>query len=277
MANFYQITDVGLKDFAPLFTEEALRQFKTDPDVMAVGAGERGQACAVMLVKFSEYLLHILYLYVSEDFRECGIATGLLNLAQDMAFKNEKPLIANFYAESNKDPLYCLFNYSTAFTLEETVDKVYRVPVDVLKSARDHVHSKKDVCTIMPFSELTDKEKDSFYQKCSEKGEAYFDPNASNYLPPMCLAAKIKGEVKAAFLATTGDDEICLRYLYSENPAALREIIRAAADRADRLPKEIKYMRIATVNEESRNLIDHVLKDAEVVGTFYLATMDFSV
>ena len=277
MAEYYQLTEAALDDFGPLFTEDALTEFKTDPEILAVGAGDEGVACAVMLIKVTEYILHITYIYVSEAKRRKGIATGLLNLAQDMAFNEEKPLLAYFSAGSEDEAIYRLFRTSDAFAVSETGDRIYRSPIDALANAKKWLSEKDVKYVVTRFLELPEQERESFLQKCSRKNEAYIDPYEKDFLPALCLAAKDADEIKAAvFIAQTGD-EISVRYVYSENPMALRKLFGEVATAASKLSDKIKTIKIATVNDESEKMLKKVFPGAEQVGAFYVASMDLSV
>lgn len=277
MAEYYQLTDVGLSDFEPLFTKEALISFKTDPNILAVGAGDEGQASGVMLVKITEFLIHITYIYVAEKHRKRGIANGLLDLAEDIAFNEEKPLMAMICAEDESDPLYRLFRDRPSFSINESGDFVYRIPTDEIGAIGNAIHLVRKNCKVVPFEDLSESDREAFYQKVNQKGVAYFDPYDQDYLAPMCFAARYHDEIKAVILMAGSGEEMSLRYLYSENPGALREILKEVAGMADRIPKEIKYLRIATINTDSGDLLRHLIPEAHKAGTFYMATMDFSV
>ncbi len=277
MAEYYQLTEAALDDFGPLFTEDALTEFKTDPEILAVGAGDEGVACAVMLIKVTEYILHITYIYVSETKRRKGIATGLLNLAQDMAFNEEKPLLAYFSAGSEDEAIYRLFRTSDAFAVSETGDRIYRSSMDALANAKKWLSEKDVKYVVTRFLELPEQERESFLQKCSRKNEAYIDPYEKDFLPVLCLAAKDADEIKAAVFITQTGDEISVRYVYSENPMALRKLFGEAASAASKLSDKIKTIKIATVNDESEKMLKKVFPGAEQVGAFYVASMDLSV
>ncbi len=72
-------------------------------------------------------------------------------------------------------------------------------------------------------------------------------------------------------------DTASIRYIYSENPIALMELIRHAAEASDKLPKRVKYITVATVNEEAEKLVNSLLPEAKEVGGFYVASMDLAV
>ncbi len=277
MAEFYHLTEAAIDDFGPLFSEDALTDFKTDPEILAVGAGDEGEACAVMLIKVTEYILHITYIYVSESKRRKGIATGLLNLALDMAFNTQKPLLAYFSAVSEDEAIYRLFRTSDAFSVSETGDRIYRASMDALANAKKWLSEKNLKYRIVRFLELPEQDRESFLQKCSRKNEAYIDPYGKDFLPALCLSAKDADEIKAAVFIAQEGDEISVRYVYSENPMALRKLFGEVASAMSKLSDKIKSIRIATVNDESEKMLKKVFPGAELVGTFYMASMDLSV
>lgn len=276
MAEYYQITDQSIGSFKILLSEEALREFKTNPDVLAVGAVDRKEACGVMLIQLQEWIWHITWLAVSDAYRRRGIATGFLNLAKQMAFENDVLLDAPFYVESEEDPIYQLFQSKSGYVLEENNGFVYRVPVETLQNLTGRLPKGKEAYEVVPFLSLPEEEKKVFIQKCREEGVLYFNPYDRDFLPPLCLAAVKNKKIGAVLLVREGsrEDEILLNYVYSANPHALKDLFRKAADIAGTLPKKVKAIRVSVLNEEGENLVKNLLPEAERVGASCMATLD---
>lgn len=277
MAELFQVAEENMEEFRLLLTERMEREWKVNPDILAVGAADRSEACGLMLIRVAEDALTILYLVVADAYRRRGIGTELLNLATDMAYQSEKLLFAPFYAENEETALYRLFQNDHGILVEETESVVYRVPVQELVTVGENLPKSKGKCKIVHFTELTEEEKNDFFRKSDEEGVSYFDLNCPDYLSPLCLAAKKEDKLKAVLLTKKGgsEDEIMLDYVYSSDPQALVELLRKAAEIALSLSKTIHFVKVVSVNEESQKLIDSLLPSAEKTGACYMATLDF--
>ena len=276
MAELFEITEKDLDNFRPLLTERTEREFMTDPDILAVGAADRREACGVMLIRVSEDFLSLSYLVVADAYRRRGIATELLALAKEMAYKNEKVLIATFYSEGEETAIYRFFQSDMELSLEPSGGEVYRASLQDLTTLSDRLPKSGKGPSITRFDSLPEEEKEKFFAVCEEEGVRYFDPWCTDYLSPLCLAAKTEDKVSAVLLTRKGnaEDEVFLDYVYSKDTLALAELLRKAAAIALSLPEKVRYLRVASVNEESQKLITSLLPSAVRVGAYYSAELD---
>ena len=275
MAELYQITEKSFELFRPLLSKEAVRDYMTDPDILAIGAVEDSEAAGILLLKITDLMLFITYLYVSEPFRRRGVASDLLCRAKSIAFKSDKPLQALFYAVDGNDPFLALFASRPGYSLEEQEDKFFRMPVEELLSLKERIPRNRHEFSVRPFGSLSFEEEQEFERICRDNGKDYYNPFASNYYSPLCLVAKSGSRIRAVMLSTCSEEELEIHYVTGASPFALMELFRAVPDIVrEKLPDRVKTVRIIAVNEASEKLIRYLFPKAEPSGAFFMASVD---
>ncbi len=275
MAELYLVTDRSFEPFSPLFTDEAARSFMTDPEILAIGAVEGNEAAGILLLKITDVMIYITYLYVSAAFRRRGIASDLLCRAKSIAFKSDKPLEAPFYTKDGDDPLLPLFISRPGYHVIPSETAFFRVPIRDLFELKDRIPYKRHQFEIVPFDELSQTEKNLFDLKCRETGTQYFDPHAKDYFFPLCMAAGRGKNMKAVLLSAKHGEELEIRYVTGTSPIALMELFRAVSAASEKLlSEEVTTLGITAVNEISEKLVHYLFPGAEPVGAYYMATVD---
>lgn len=248
----------------------------------AIGAAQDNCICGVLIFRTDgELLIDIQYIAVVEEYRQQGIANGLIDFLCKSAWESTTAVMCTFAAENWDAPLCRLFIRRGDFTLTESESYICRFPCRELPQIKWNVAlpSNLRITTFYDLPELAQRRMINEMKNTSPAFAAGIGEDREQMLCPFCLCAVDSlMNVQAVVFCQQQDQDVELSLAYGlpgQSKALvallvrLRELVIRSGDRfAD--------LQIAAVTSQSRKLIDKLLPQREIISKFYTACWDMN-
>lgn len=271
------ISESSYAYFEPLISNGAKRTLANDETVFAIGGILLGQAVGVMLVSVQKESAHILYLYVDENSRRCGVAKDMLRFLCKYAYEGELVIKCTFGANSIHDPMYALFRDSGVFAIEQRKGFTCSCPLSELESM-GRIMSAKSLqgLSVKGVFDLPAKNVNDWYDKLRKEYNMIIEPTREGYDGEMSIctfdkdinitAALLVEGTKLSFVWCKGGNEAnIIKLLYIEYELMLKRYGRDA----------VVY--IEAINDSSIGLIDKLMPNKTVTSQMYEAVWDLEL
>ncbi|MCD8195803.1 MAG: hypothetical protein LUE24_01300 [Lachnospiraceae bacterium] len=275
MMECIRVTDSTKSWFLPLLPAE-FQSPQENLGVYLIGAVMDGVACGAMAVQLRDDLADIRWFYVAEEYRERGVASGMLDCLCRLMWEDAIPVTCTFAAADQEDPLYLFFAEKENFSVEPQEGYVCRIPLAELAEDSSITELGGRGATPQEFFALSALERKRFYQKLQELDVHYLeDVSEEELFPSLCLYTKEGGNLKTAAFIVREGEELELVCLYSV-PGAQRDLMNVLAELCRRLPKTGNLW-ISAVNPSSAALTDRLLPQRVITARYYRAAWDMEL
>ncbi len=248
------------------------KSFTEGKDKVCFGAyDDDGFVCGALCYRYANYQYDILWIYVEEEKRRQGVATGLLDLLFRIVGKSgEIYPVSALFEPSLEESLYGFFMAYSKMETTYSHDRFYVLPREI-RGIKIPGTGTKDTLPQEDFFKLPEAaQKKILYQLEVECNYVVpdFEEWKKNAAPELCRVILHNGTLMDLLLVQKRPDgNLELSYLYSKYPKGLVELLTEAAWDTESYYPNAKLV-FDAVNEESASMAKKLFPQAERVPIY---------